>query len=58
MKKFEVADIVVLNVADTAFGPDDNTFVDEVKHAIVDEITGEVLGWEEEYGQAHSSNQN
>ena len=58
MKKFEVAELVVLNIADTAFGPDDPNHVDDYKHAVEDPITHEVLGYEEEYGQAHSSKQN
>ena len=57
MKKFEVADIVVLNLAETAFGPEDPNHVDDVKHPVTN-AAGEVIGYEEEYGQAHTSNQN
>ena len=53
MKKFEVAELVVLNLTDTAFGPSDPNFVDDVKHAVTDN-DGNVIGWEEEYGQTPS----
>ncbi|MBR5994194.1 MAG: hypothetical protein IK018_10345 [Lachnospiraceae bacterium] len=53
MKKFEVAELVVLDLADTAFGPSDPTFVDDLKHAVTDN-DGNILGWEEEYGQPRS----
>ena len=53
MKKFEVAELVVLNLADTAFGPEDPTFVDDLKHAVTNN-DGEIIGWEEEYGQKKS----
>ena len=54
MKKFKVAELVVLNLQDTAFGPDDETFVDVEKHTVTDN-DGNILGFEEEYGQKPSS---
>ncbi len=53
MKKFENADVVVLNLSATAFGPEDDTYVDDVKHAIFNDA-GEIIGWEEEYGKKQS----
>ncbi len=55
MKKFEVAELVALEVESTAFGPQNPNQVDEAKYAVTDE-KGNILGWEELYGTKDASN--
>ena len=52
MKNWVNPEFKVLNLAQTAFGPNNPDREDFIKHAVIDEITGEVLGWEAEFGQA------
>lgn len=54
MKKFVNAEVVELNVAKTAFGPLNPSKVDEVKYSVTDE-NGNILGWEELYGETKQS---
>ena len=54
MKKFVNAEVVELNVNETAFGPQEPTKVDEAKYAVIDE-NGNILGWEELYGDKNNS---
>lgn len=55
MKKFVVAEIEALELNKTAFGPLNPEKVDEGKYAVVDE-NGNILGWEELYGEKETSN--
>ncbi len=50
MKKFEVAELVALEVENTAFGPNDPNSVDAEKFAVTD-ANGNVLGYKEQYGE-------
>ena len=58
MKKWETPEITELKISETAFGPSDPTLVDSEKHQITNTETGEILGYEEEYGEPVSSNAN
>ncbi len=54
MKKFVNAEVVELNVNETAFGPLNPDKVDESKYAVTDE-NGVIKGWEELYGTTNNS---
>lgn len=54
MKKFINADVVELNVTETAFGPINPDKVDADKYAVLDE-NGNIKGWEELYGEKNTS---
>lgn len=58
MKKFVNAEVVELNVNETAFGPQNPEKVDEAKYEVKDN-NGNIIGWEELYGETQkSSNDN
>lgn len=57
MKKFVNAEVVELNVNETAFGPLNPDKVDADKYAVLDE-NGNIKGWEELYGEKNNSGNN
>lgn len=57
MKKFVNAEVVELNVNETAFGPQNPDKVDQEKYAVKD-ANGNIDGWEELYGEVLNSGSN
>ena len=53
MKKFESAEIVELNVNETAFGPYNNEVPDSEKTTVTD-ANGNVLGYKQQFGEKES----
>ncbi|MCR4652985.1 MAG: hypothetical protein K5744_04740 [Eubacterium sp.] len=51
MKNWVNPEFKVLNLAQTAFGPNNPNNVDYIKYAVFDE-NGAIKGWKEEYGLA------